>query len=170
VAVRSAGVVRAVIASAALLGGCATLLAVRGQHERADRNAVISGTITTAYEPRGPLVVGLATREGSGFAVVDYFVAEKPGPWMFAVEPGTYWIGAFEDANRDTRYEEEPGLRPDPERPVTLAPGQELHGIALRIPHEGRLPRGRSRPRRPGVAVARRAAARERSRSASLAT
>jgi pimeloyl-ACP methyl ester carboxylesterase len=129
-------------AIALLLAGCATLLAVPGQHERADRNAVISGTITTDHEPRGPLVVGFATREASGFAVVDYFVAEKPGPWMFAVGPGTYWLGAFEDANGDTRYGDEPALRPDPDHPVTLAPGQELRGVTLRIPREGRLPRG----------------------------
>ena len=140
---RSPSVLATLLAIVGAVGGCATLLAVRGQQERADRNAVISGTITTAYEAQGPLVVGLATREPSGFVIVDYFVAEKPGPWIFAVGPGTYWLGAFEDANRDTRYDDEPALRPDPDRPVTLAAGRELHGIALHIPREGRLARGR---------------------------
>ena len=132
-----------IVATAAVINGCTTLLAVGGQHERADRNALISGTITASWELRGPLVVGLAGRGASGFFLVDYFVAEKPGPWMFAVEPGTYWLGAFEDANRDTRYDDEPALPADPNRPVTLAPGQHLDGITLHIPREGRLPRGR---------------------------
>jgi pimeloyl-ACP methyl ester carboxylesterase len=140
---RSVGAISVLIATAGMLGGCSTLLAVGKQQERADRNAIISGTVTTDhYEARGPLVVGLAARNASGgFVLVDHFVAERPGPWIFGVEPGTYWLGAFEDANRDRRYDDEPALRPDPEHPVILAPGQQLHGIALRIPREGRLPR-----------------------------
>jgi pimeloyl-ACP methyl ester carboxylesterase len=142
VSARRVGGISTAIAMGVLLAGCATLLAVRGQQERADRNAVIGGTVEAGHETRGPLIVGLATRDGSGFALVDYFVAEKPGPWLFAVEPGTYWIGAFEDADRDTRYDDEPALRPDPDRPVHLAPGQQVRDVVLRIPREGRLPRG----------------------------
>jgi pimeloyl-ACP methyl ester carboxylesterase len=141
IAVRSAMVVMT-LAMAGALGGCSTLLAVRGQQERADRNAIISGTVTTAYEARGPLIVGLVARDASGYVLVDHFVAEKPGRWVFAVEPGTYWLAAFEDVDRDGRYDDEPALRGDPERPLTLAPGERRLDIALRIPREGRLARG----------------------------
>src|SRR4030095_6643203 len=90
-AVRWMGAVSVALVTGGALAGCSTLLAVRGQQERADQNAVISGTVTTDHEPRGPLVVGLATRRGSEFTVVDYFVAATPGPWILAVAPGTYW-------------------------------------------------------------------------------
>lgn len=124
-------------------GGCSTILAVRGQQERADQNAVVSGTVTVQHEPRGPLIVGLLARSESGEPyLVDHFVAEKPGPFIFAVEPGTYWLGAFEDVDGDGHYDDEPALRPDPNRPIELAPGQHLEDIALRIPLEGRFARG----------------------------
>jgi pimeloyl-ACP methyl ester carboxylesterase len=140
--VRWMGALSVALVTGGALAGCSTLLAVRGQQKRADQNAVISGTVTTDHEPRGPLIVGLATRRDSEFSVVDYFVAEKPGPWIFAVAPGTYWIGAFEDADRDTRYDDEPGLRADPDHPLQLAPGQHLRDVSLRIPRDGRLSRG----------------------------
>ncbi len=142
ITVRSAAVVAMLVAMTGVLGGCSTLLAVRGQQERADRNVIISGTVTTAYEPRGPLVVGLVARDASGYVLVDHFVAEKPGRWVFAAAPGTYWLVAFEDVNRDGRYDDEPALRGDPEKPVVLESGQRRLDIALRIPREGRLARG----------------------------
>jgi pimeloyl-ACP methyl ester carboxylesterase len=132
-----------VAATAITLAGCATLLAVKGQQERADRTCIISGTVGTAYESHGPIVVGLLTRNAVGDVVlVDHFAADRPGPWVFAVEGGTYWLAAFEDANRDARYDDEPALRPDIEHPIVVAPGEERHGIALRIQRDGRFARG----------------------------
>jgi hypothetical protein len=60
--------------------GCSTILSVREQQRRADQNAVISGTVTTDHEPRGPLIVGILTQGKSGPVLLDHFVAEKPGP------------------------------------------------------------------------------------------
>src|SRR6267142_1917930 len=98
-----------VAATAVALAGCATLLAVKGQQERADRICIISGTVGTAYESRGTLVVGLLARNPSGeLVLVDHFAADRPGPFVFAGEAGTYWLAAFEDANRDARYDDEP--------------------------------------------------------------
>ena len=130
------------LAGTAIAGsGCSTILAVREQQRRADRNAVISGTVTTDHESRGPLIIGILSQGKSGPFLLDHFVTEKPGPWIFAVEPGTYWLAAFEDINGDGRYDEEPALRPDPSQPIALAPGQRLEGVDLRIPLQGRFTR-----------------------------
>lgn len=152
-----------IVATAIALAGCATLLAVKGQQERADRTCIISGTVGTEYESRGPIVVGLLTRNAAGDVVlVDHFAADRPGPWVFAVEGGTYWLAAFEDANRDARYDDEPALRPDFAHPIVVAPGEARHGIALRIQRDGRFARGpftladlttRSPGDQPGVSV-----------------
>jgi pimeloyl-ACP methyl ester carboxylesterase len=132
-----------VAATAIALAGCATLLAVKGQHERADRNCIISGTVGTAYESRDPIVVGLLARSASGdFVLVDHFAADRPGPFVFGVEAGTYWLAAFEDANRDARYDDEPALRPDFDHPVVCTAGEQRHDIDLRIVRDGRFARG----------------------------
>ena len=131
----------ALAATAIACSGCSTILAVREQQRRADQNAVISGTVTTDHEPRGPLIVGLLSQDKSGPFLLDHFVTEKPGPWIFAVAPGTYWLGAFEDIDGDGRYDEEPALRPDPKQPIALASGQKLEGVELRIPLQGRFTR-----------------------------
>ena len=131
----------ALAATAIACSGCSTILAVREQQRRADQNAVISGTVTTDHEPRGPLIVGLLSQDKSGPFLLDHFVTEKPGPWIFAVAPGKYWLGAFEDIDGDGRYDEEPALRPDPNQPIALASGQKLEGVELRIPLQGRFTR-----------------------------
>jgi hypothetical protein len=87
----------------------------------------------------GPLIVGILAQGKSGPFLLDHFVTEKPGPWIFAVEPGTYWLGAFEDIDGDGHYDEEPALRPDPNQPIALATGQKLEGVELRIPLQGRF-------------------------------
>jgi pimeloyl-ACP methyl ester carboxylesterase len=129
------------IVTALAAGGCSTLLAVSGQQKLADTNCVISGTVKTEKPARGPLVVGLFRHVNDEYLLVDYFTASKPGDWMLAVQPGTYWIAAFEDANRDGAYEDEPFYRPDEARPIVLAPGQNVSGLDVLIPFAGRARR-----------------------------
>jgi pimeloyl-ACP methyl ester carboxylesterase len=125
----------------ATASGCSTLLAVRGQQELAGENAVVSGTVTTDHEARGPLLVGLLTHGKGGDYLLDYFLAEKPGPWIFVVAPGTYRIAAFEDANGNGRYDDEPALRADRLEPLELSPGERLADVKIVIPEDGRFSR-----------------------------
>ncbi len=120
------------------VAGCSTLLAVKGQQRRADALCVISGTVTTEKPARGPLVVTLFTRGADDYVLVDYFTAATPGTWVFGVQPGTYWVAAFEDVNSDGAYQDEPFYRPGPEESLTLAAGQRVAGIEIVIPREGR--------------------------------
>lgn len=138
---RAAAVPLVLVAMGAALCGCSTFFAVPEQQELADKNAIVGGTVETEYESHGPLIVGIIARGDTGFYLVDHFVADRPGPWIFALSPGKYWLAAFEDANGNGRYDDEPALRPDPEKPVELAAGQHLQGIVLRIPLAGRFAR-----------------------------
>lgn len=127
------------------LGGCSTLMAVPKQQELANANAFVSGTVTTEnYAARGPLIVGLLARRGqaddpSDFFLVGHFVADKPGPFVFAVKPGKYYLAAFEDVNRDNVYDDEPALRVDPVHPLEVAAGEHRKDITLSIPLQGRF-------------------------------
>ncbi len=133
---RGAGAVLALVA----LAGCSTLLAARDAQRRADRLAVLSGTVTTAAAPRGPLVVALLTPEGDGYDLVDHFVAAQPGPWLFAVEPGTYRLAAFEDVNRNGRYDDAPYGEPAEAQPFVLDAGARRTDIELVIGAADRPP------------------------------
>lgn len=124
--------------TALAFAGCSTLLAVKGQQQRADTTCVVSGTVRSEKPTGAPLVVVLVTRGGEDFVVVDYFTAAKPGPWVFGVQAGTYWVAAFEDVNRDGAYQDEPFYRPDPSRPLVLTPGQRVADMDIVVPLAGR--------------------------------
>lgn len=134
----------AIVATAAVLAtGCSTILAVHEQQRRAAEVAIVGGTIELEGTAHGPLVVGLLARDDAGFHLVDHFVAERPGPWVFAVVPGTYWVAAFADENADRAYDDEPALRPDATPPIVLASGERRVDLRLRIPSRGRFDTGR---------------------------
>lgn len=134
---RTVSLVVAALATSAL-AGCSTLLAVKGQQRLADTLSVISGTIASERPSGGPLIVVLVTRGGEDYVVVDHFAAAKPGAWVFGVDPGTYWVAAFEDVNRDGAYQDEPFYRPDPNRPLVLTAGQRVENLDIVIPFAGR--------------------------------
>lgn len=122
------------------LAGCSTIFAVREQQERAANNCIIAGTVSTEHVAKGPLIVGIIAQGVTGDPyVLDHFVAEKSGPWVFALEPGTYWLAAFEDVNRNRDYDNEPALPPNLDAPIRVEPGQRQLDIALKIPTAGRF-------------------------------
>lgn len=118
--------------------GCSTLLAVKGEQRRADELAVIAGTVAAEGAPRGRLIVALLSGSADDYVLVDYFVAAKPGPWVFGVPAGTYWIAAFEDVNGDGVYSDEPFYRPDARRPLVVGPGEHAPSLNIVVPRAGR--------------------------------
>jgi pimeloyl-ACP methyl ester carboxylesterase len=130
--------VTAALVTLVLLAGCSTIFAVKEQQRRADTNGMIAGTVTSEGPARGPLVVVLLKRGDADWVLADYFVRPSAGPWGFGIEPGTYWVAAFEDVNGDGAYHAEPFYRSDSERPVVLAPGQRIEHLDIVIPRAGR--------------------------------
>jgi pimeloyl-ACP methyl ester carboxylesterase len=125
---------------AGLLAGCSTIFAVDDQEKLVAKLAVIGGNVGPAdHAAKGPFVVGLLAKGPSGYRLVDHFVTEKPGSWLVAVEPGTYWVVAFEDVQRDGRYNDEPALKLDESKPITLASGEKKLGLDVKVPLAGRF-------------------------------
>src|SRR5689334_7248247 len=83
-----------------MLTGC-VFRDVRTQQEKMETYCRISGTVTATQSPAAPLLVGLVRHNGGisddpqNWSLVDHFVLESPGRWMFRAGPGTYGLVAF---------------------------------------------------------------------------
>ena len=124
--------------AALLLGGC-IFQDVREQQALMDATCVIEGTAASAAATDRPIVVALLRPAGDSapgreWLVADHFVLEAAGPWAFAAPPGEYRLAAFEDSNRDLKYQPgEPFLGVEAAAPIRCTAGTKTRGIALRI-------------------------------------
>lgn len=126
------------------LSGC-IFQEVMQQQQKFDALCTLQGQVH-ATQPNGhPLVVLLIRKRDtqsesrSGWQLVDHYVLEGTGRWIFRVEPGTYALAAFEDRNANLVYEPgEPALQMDPERAVTCMASAHINDLELVIPAEGR--------------------------------
>lgn len=113
---------------------------VREQQARLDATCVIEGTASTASGGERPIVVALLRPPGDSapgrkFLIADHFVLETAGRWAFAAPPGEYRLAAFEDTNRDLRYQPgEPFLGVEAAAPIRCGVGTRARDIALRVP------------------------------------
>ena len=96
--------------AALLLTGC-LFQDVRSQQSKMETFCRISGSVTTEQDHARPNLVGLvrhtggALEERENWHLVDHFVMESPGRWMFRAGPATYGLVAFEDSNADGIYQ-----------------------------------------------------------------
>ena len=127
-----------------VLTGC-VFQDVRKQQEKVEAVCLIGGTVTTEHRNTRPILVGLARHKGGeleslqNWTLVDHFVLEAEGRWMFYANPGTYGLVAFEDSNADSVYQPgEPFLTVDLQRLLTCRSGDRKADLALVIPTEGR--------------------------------
>jgi pimeloyl-ACP methyl ester carboxylesterase len=127
-----------------ILTGC-VFQDVRKQQAKAEAVCLIGGTVTTEHQNTSPILVGLARHKGGeieslqNWALVDHFVLETAGRWLFYVPPGTYGLLAFEDSDADGIYQ--PGesfLNIDAQRLLTCRSGDRKTDVALVIPTQGR--------------------------------
>jgi len=88
----------------ASLAGC-SLLEIKKQAEFADTLASIHGSVEQQSTQQGPIYVALYRKLDSGFELVRKTVLGGNKKYEFVVEPGTYALGAFVDANNDGEYQ-----------------------------------------------------------------
>jgi pimeloyl-ACP methyl ester carboxylesterase len=127
-----------------LFGGC-VFQEVRTQQSHMETYCRISGSVSAGLERQSLLLVGLVGHTGGAlddprnWSLIDHFVLESPGRWMFRAGPGTYGLVAFADVNADGVYQrEEPFLPVDMNHLVTCE-GKQVHSdLALFIPIQGR--------------------------------
>jgi pimeloyl-ACP methyl ester carboxylesterase len=128
----------------AVPGGCG-LLDLRKQSEMAEQFGQVSGRVERLTTVDGVLQV-VAAQAGASeteFVIRDALVAGADGSFRFpALRPGTYFIGAFVDANGDgvaqpasepVAYYNTGGLAPEP---IAIAAGDRriLPALAVRAP------------------------------------
>jgi pimeloyl-ACP methyl ester carboxylesterase len=132
-------VVRFAIATVGLLllAGC-KMWGFKEQRAFVENVSTLAGSVRTEHPHQGTFVVFLISLNAEEPALVDHFVLEQPGRWMFRILPGTYAVGAFEDRNADGDYDDEPTLRAADSPRYELAAGQRIDDIELVIPWEGR--------------------------------
>jgi pimeloyl-ACP methyl ester carboxylesterase len=131
---------------AALLSGCSILGNIMGfekQLERVQEYGRIDGNVNTEHDNAGPLVVVLIRETPDGpdeYVAADTYVRVRPGSYAIPVAAGTYRVGAYEDRNRNGKYDPvESVARPLIADPVTLGPGDNITYDIL-IPTDGRVP------------------------------
>jgi pimeloyl-ACP methyl ester carboxylesterase len=139
---RAAALSAAILAlvSNILLASCA-FLDVPEQQQRLAAACRIQGTVEVAGAQPQPIVIVLLRRvDGAGntlptWKIVDHFVLDHPGPWVFATDSGTFRVAAFEDSNSDVAYQPgEPFVATSVERPIDCSAGAQIKGIVISIP------------------------------------
>jgi pimeloyl-ACP methyl ester carboxylesterase len=118
---------------------------VRTQQSKMETFCRISGSVSARQDPPSPLLVGLVRHKGGALEdtknwhLVDHFVLDVPGSWMFRAEPGTYGIVAYADLNADGVYQPgEPFMPVDPNHLVICDSRHPNSEMALFIRDEGR--------------------------------
>ncbi|HET7910198.1 MAG TPA: alpha/beta fold hydrolase [Nitrospira sp.] len=135
---------RFALVAAVIATGC-VFQDVRVQQSKLETFCKIDGSVSAAQETSSPLLVGLVRHDGGvlddsrNWSLVDHFVLDAPGRWMFRAGPGTYGLVAFVDSNADGVYQHsEPFLAVDPNRLVTCDDGHRHAEVTLSIPADGR--------------------------------
>lgn len=120
------------------------LLRARKDQQQIASLGRIDGSVETEHVSENPLMVVLlpgsvvnASTQGE-LEIVDHFVRERAGDYVFVVAPGSYLLGAFEDVNADGNYDpDEPLLSALEIGPIDVAAGQ-TRSFDLSIPTHGR--------------------------------
>jgi pimeloyl-ACP methyl ester carboxylesterase len=127
-----------------MLGGC-VFQDVRVQQTKMETFCRIGGSVSAPQEAPSPLMVGLirhnegALDDPEKWDLVDHFVLDSPGRWMFRASPGTYGLVAFADVNADGIYQPgEPFMAVDTKQLVSCDSVHPHSEVALFIPAGGR--------------------------------
>jgi pimeloyl-ACP methyl ester carboxylesterase len=140
---RLPGLVSVLIVSL-VASGCTDLRRVFGFKEQANQARAISrisGDITTEGETVGHLVVilGRVVHESGKVVGVDSYVRVNSGTYAFAVAPGRFQLGAYEDRNRNGLLDpNERAIRVTDSEILSVGAGEEAR-LNLRLAKDDRL-------------------------------
>lgn len=117
------------------LGACQIIQMGRDLREIV-KYSVINGTIARQESSGGPVVVALFAKKLKRRRLVEARLVET-GQFRFVVEPGKYFLVAFEDLNRDYRYQigEPAGYHGKPTR-IELRAGDLWTNVELALSRE----------------------------------
>jgi hypothetical protein len=114
-----------------MLSSSCVFRALRRNIEELDRFAMIGGAVEGEV-PGSEMTVVVLLRSDTG-EPVDSFALGRRGKYFFRVPAGTYFLGAFGDANRDFQYDpaKERGVWYGAPEPVRVSPGSAHDQIDL---------------------------------------
>ena len=130
----------AVLLAGVLATGC-MVFDVKEQQAKLDAVCTLNGTASATRAQAQSIVVVLLRRrtavvsETADWQIVDHFILEQPGAWVFVTGAGEYRVIAFADANRDAVIQ--PGeamVITVSDRIFSCAAGARFDNIALAIP------------------------------------
>jgi pimeloyl-ACP methyl ester carboxylesterase len=91
----------------AALGSACSVGKLRRDLKELDQAVVCRGNLSHRSPAPGPIVVFLYAEGEAGGRIDDYVLLLEPGEFSFRAPPGEYYLAAFEDANRNLKYEQE---------------------------------------------------------------
>jgi hypothetical protein len=71
-----------------------------------EKVSVLSGKVINALPHMGPVIVILYSEKGGKKDIADYALPADTGDFSFLVTEGAYYLAAFEDINRNFKYDE----------------------------------------------------------------
>lgn len=131
----------AALAAALALSGC-KLLELRRNLETLQEMTLIGGHVSAA-DPNGAPVIAVLV-DSDDPEVVDAYTLGGPGAYFFSPLRGRYRVAAFEDRNRDFRYEpeSEPAAWYGAPSVIDTTADTRTAGVDLRLPAEPGAPLG----------------------------
>ncbi len=119
------------LAVAALTSGCA-FIRLQENIDEFDRLGCIKGEITTTIPATAPIVLTVIKETPQQPQLVNYIVQQQPDTFSILVDPGKYQLLAYEDKNRDMKYQTTELIVKS--ALLKVKAGQQLTGVMLKIP------------------------------------
>lgn len=87
-----------------MLAGC-SLADIQEQIRITEKLGSIKGKVKLSDGQKGPIVVKRYTLEDDTYVYESFEIPSADGSYQFYVLPGTYYVSAFVDSNRDAEYQ-----------------------------------------------------------------
>jgi triacylglycerol esterase/lipase EstA (alpha/beta hydrolase family) len=119
------------VAITALTSGCA-LLKLQENIDELNHLGKIQGKTVTNITVTAPVIIALIKETPKHPELVNYLIQQQPDDFSMLVDPGKYYLFAYEDKNRDMKYQDNERIVKSTLLQVTA--GQALTDITLRLP------------------------------------
>ncbi len=117
-----------------MLGGC-SFGKLKKDIKEQESLVKIEGEVKAKSATKAPIVVALLTNDPFQPRLISYRIMRAPGHFSFYAKPDIYHVFAYEDRNRDQRYQ--PNERVGRSKPVELTEtGAHAKNLIIQIPDQ----------------------------------
>ncbi len=115
-----------------IMGGCSFSRLKKDLKEQ-ERLVRIEGKVTAHPATKAPIMVVLLTEDPLQPRIINYKIMRAPGNFIFFAEPDVYRIFAYEDRNRDQRFQADERVGKSGHIELTKA-GARADNLTIKIP------------------------------------